>query len=721
MARGLILGFFVTTAIAGERLEVARISQAPIIDGVLDEPIWRDAATIHQFVQAFPQAGADPSRRTELHLASDGQTLFVSIRAFDYEPQAIRAREATRDGIDLDDSVTIVIDPQGTQRNGFFFAINPRGTQSDGTIANGGSASTDWDIVWQSAARIDAKGWTAELAIPLGLLAAPSDGRPWRFNAARNIFSTREALRLFSASTSRDVFDLVDAVPLSGVTAQPQMRSWRFKPRASFIQERGGEGGVTTAARPAFDGFLSTSRGLTASLTLNSSFPEASRDDFQANFDRFELFRSEQRDFFIQDAGRFTFGGIDDGNPNLVPFFSRRIGIDNDGRPQRLDFGLKVAGSSGEVDYGLLATQVARNPESGRAAQAAVLRLATDITERHQVGMLGTLGNPQGTSGSSLLGVDYRFLHALPGNDETLRSNVWVLQSRNATDIDFDINGEGVGRGTADAMGASVSYPNLGWNGFLSIRHIGEDFRPALGFVRESGVERMSGQTGWRARSDQGAEQSYELNYYRRERLDQTESEDWLWFESSWSNPAGDSFSIDFGYTRELLNTGFTVLSDLEVRPGRYAGGYYRASFNTSQDRDWVASIEVERQPFFAGSRVSTGASLGWQGSAKWNIQTEVGRDELRLPIATTAGINREIVISGAVSIVHTPSIANRQSLTLQRDNVSDETLISLRSRWFITPRLQLLSSIDHVRLPFTAERRIETVAAAEIVWDWVL
>ncbi|MBK8177302.1 MAG: hypothetical protein IPK67_00025 [Planctomycetes bacterium] len=76
------------------------------------------------------------------------------------------------------------------------------------------------------------------------------------------------------------------------------------------------------------DAFYRLTPNLTASLTINTDFAETEVDERKVNLTRFPLFFPEKRDFFLQDSGLFKFGGL--GN-DLIPFFSRRIGLSTAG------------------------------------------------------------------------------------------------------------------------------------------------------------------------------------------------------------------------------------------------------------------------------------------------------------------------------------------------------------------------------------------------------
>jgi hypothetical protein len=89
---------------------------------------------------------------------------------------------------------------------------------------------------------------------------------------------------------------------------------------------------------------------LTLDLTYNTDFAQVEVDDEQVNLDRFNLFFPEKRPFFLENAGQFTVG-----SPGEVDlFFSRKIGISENGNIIPITGGGRVSGKIGQTNVGLL-------------------------------------------------------------------------------------------------------------------------------------------------------------------------------------------------------------------------------------------------------------------------------------------------------------------------------------------------------------------------------
>src|SRR5438876_2880904 len=142
------------------------------VDGRLDEPDWESTPPIGPLTQREPLEGRPASEATEVRVLFDDQALYFGIICHEPHAGGLVATQLIRDAnLDVDDRITIVLDPFFDHRNGFFFQINPAGARADGQVSNNSeSLSLDWDGIWDAAARITDDGWIAEIAIPFKTL-----------------------------------------------------------------------------------------------------------------------------------------------------------------------------------------------------------------------------------------------------------------------------------------------------------------------------------------------------------------------------------------------------------------------------------------------------------------------------------------------------------------------------------------------------------------------
>jgi len=136
------------------------------IDGKLDEPDWEKTPSIGPLTQREPLEGQSATELTDVRILFDEQALYIGLVCHESHPGGLVSTQLTRDAnLDVDDRVTIVLDPFFDHRNGFFFQVNPAGARSDGQISNNArSLSRDWDGIWDAAVTRTSDGWTAERA-----------------------------------------------------------------------------------------------------------------------------------------------------------------------------------------------------------------------------------------------------------------------------------------------------------------------------------------------------------------------------------------------------------------------------------------------------------------------------------------------------------------------------------------------------------------------------
>ena len=190
-------------------MQAMRVNAAPVIDGKLDEAIWKDALPITDFVQRELNEGVPASERTEVRIATDGEYLYIGARMFDRAPQLIIPGEKIRDGqLSNSDHIALIFDTYHDHQNGFVFGTTPAGIEYDGQVireGEGGGANIagqtrqvggalggfnlNWDGSWSVATTIDSLGWTAEFRIPFSTLRFQSAGgaQTWGLNVTRNI------------------------------------------------------------------------------------------------------------------------------------------------------------------------------------------------------------------------------------------------------------------------------------------------------------------------------------------------------------------------------------------------------------------------------------------------------------------------------------------------------------------------------------------------------
>src|SRR5438445_852759 len=226
----LVLLFVATTAVAQAPpapppITIRRAEGAIRIDGDLSDPGWKNAATIDKFYETQPGNNVQPKVKTIVYLAYDDHYFYIGVRCEDPDPSKIRAPYVERDNvIGTDDYIAVFIDMRNDKRTAMELHVNPRGIQGD-AIFNDGNGNEDFspDFFYDTAAKIDSGGWSAEYRIPFSSLRyAHTDPQTWNILIWRNY--PREFRYAFhSAPIPRDSNCLVCHMhPLTGLTGLPE-------------------------------------------------------------------------------------------------------------------------------------------------------------------------------------------------------------------------------------------------------------------------------------------------------------------------------------------------------------------------------------------------------------------------------------------------------------------------------------------------------------------
>jgi hypothetical protein len=646
-------------------IRIQRTSEPPVIDGRLDDEVWLRAPIIDDFHQVNPVEYAEPTEDTQVYLLYDRDTLYIGARMFDTEPERINAL-ILRQGqpIGSDDRFFVHLDSFNNRRSGYLFGVNPNGVRFDGVFENITQRSFDWDGIWLAAAAIDEEGWSVEIAIPFKTLSFDPTNTTWRINFARNIQRTNESMAWESRNRNTDLSTMGEVRGISQIdqgVGLDVVPSLSVRDRKNFVPVQN-----DSDVEPSLDVFYKITTSLNAALTVNTDFSATEVDNRQVNLTRFSLFFPERRDFFLQDVDIFQFGRIEqDGRP----FFSRTLGIGSAGEEVPLEYGGKISGRVGRFDIGALAI---RQQEFGAvdATDALVARVAANVLEESSVGMIFTDGDPASNLDNSVAGVDFRFVNSrLPGG-RSVEGEAWLQQ----TDT------EGIA-GDDGAYGFGLRLPSsTGLRGGLGFASIEENFNPAMGFVRRTGIRDYSFDLGNTLRPAGGAIRTISSGVFGN-RIEYADNGD-VQSESLGVNAINIELnsqdSFNFGYTKstEGLRAPFPISPKHTIQPGLYEFDQLNLSVFTGNQRKFGMGMFINDGEFYDGDRFSVGGNFGWRPNRHFrtniNYQyNDISFGETRF-ITRVVRLQLDVVFSSRLSWIN----------LIQYDNVSETIGLNSRLHW---------------------------------------
>ena len=380
-----------------------RVADPPVIDGRLDDPVWDRAAHITELVQRRPLDGPPATEASDIYVAYDSDHLYLGLHAHYTDPGMMRANRRDRDQTVEDDLFLVYFDPFLDQQRAYVFTVNGYGVQGDAILRAGalgggrfgvprGDAS--WDVLFDTAARLVADGFVAEMAIPFKSLRYPrreaGSEHQWGLQIARTIGGKDEA-DVWSR-TSRDIAGFLPQMGLlDGMTDLSRSHNLEILPTVTATRF-----GALDRGTGRFDeGDLSPEGGvnvkygvtsnLTADVTFNPDFSQIESDLPQIEINqRFALFYPELRPFFLEGAEIFNI------RAPITAVHTRTI-VDP-------AYGAKLTGKVGRTTLGLMYANDAEpgnvddraDPAFGQAAQTFVGRARYDLYTESHVGAVFT-------------------------------------------------------------------------------------------------------------------------------------------------------------------------------------------------------------------------------------------------------------------------------------------------------------------------------------------
>jgi hypothetical protein len=666
-------------------VRAVRIAEPLVIDGRLDEEVYRTSPHLGSFIQQDPVDGDAPTEGTDVWIFFDDRNLYISAQCWDSQPDRIVGNELRRDhnGIFQNDNVTITLDTFHDLRSGFFFQTNPVGGLRDQEITDERSANVDWNTVWDVKVRRSDRGWAAEFVIPFKSLRYRGGGaQTWGINIRRIVRSKNEVSFLSpvpKAFGTQGVFKFSSAATLAGLELPGGRPPLELKPygitgltdtRAGQAIARDGHGDA------GFDFKYGLTKGLTTDFTYNTDFAQVEADEQQINLTRFSLFFPEKRDFFLEGQGTFQFGSTRSPNitglaPNQMPvlFFSRRIGL-SEGRQVPIVAGGRMTGRAGKYSVGALQIRSGEEP-SARAATTdfSVVRVRRDVLRRSTVGVIATNRSPSvvGKGSNQAFGAD-----AMLALYDNILINSYYAESRTPGERRDQSSYMGQFAYSGDRYGVNAEH-----------LYVGDGFNPEAGFLRRDSFRRTYGQGRF---SPRPKNQRLVRRYFYEASLDYVTDphnvlesrEAGAAFRIDVSN--GDGFDAEFANSYELLRSPFAIVSGVTIAPGAYGFQELRTKYTLGPQRPITGTFSLSRGSFYDGSKTEAGYDGRFEINERLAVEPRISVNQVRL----SAGDFTTKLVSARTTYTFSPHMAVSALLQYASTNLTLSS--NVRFRWEYRP-----------------------------------
>ncbi len=378
------------------------------IDGRLDEADWARAPIGTDFVQTKPNYIPSTKYPTEFRVLFDDEYLYIG--GFNRDSAGLsqmRLPDLRRDFEPPEsDDFAITLGPLGDHRTAYQFHVTPLGSQGEVQAFDGGDAyNFNWDAVWRTRTTRADSGWVAEVAIPWRSLRYARGLTTWDLNVIR---STRRAGQ-FSAwmpyPRQFSSWRLTYAGALDSIQPPTPRTNIRIRPYALGSAQKDRTPGANNATTGDIGGEIiwAPSANTLLEATVNTDFAQADVDRQVVNLTRFSVFFPERRQFFLENADLLTAGGLGATSRYIVqPFFTRRIGLGDDGTLLPIDGGARFAYRTGRTTAGVLAMRQ-RGVGSAEDATFAVARGSQFFGKATRVGATVAIRDAASSSGDNVV------------------------------------------------------------------------------------------------------------------------------------------------------------------------------------------------------------------------------------------------------------------------------------------------------------------------------
>lgn len=600
---------------APESLNLSVIpTEAPVVlDGILDEAVWQQAEGGTEFWQFFPRDRAPATERTVVKVLQDGEYLYFGIICYDRKPDKIVAKDMRRDsGLGDDDYIGLYLDTYHDHRNFYYFSTNPLGTRRDGVVTDANYYNTDWDGIWEcKSARTD-NGWSTEFRIPFSTLRfSGKQPMTWGFNMSRQVRRKQE--KFFWAPIPRELgqkgtwrgelFGQLVGIRTSESTrkleVEPYMLSGGqrlYNPSQTNRKFNYG-GDIRYHFTPNFRGDIS----------LQTDFAQVEADQEIVNFTRWPIRFPEKREFFLENAGLFTYGF-----PGDVQFFySRKIGLSG-GREVPILGAAKLSGRLGDYSVGIMSVQTQETgfSESGDTFREpetnySVVRVKRDIFTNGSIGAIVT--NKEGGPGryNRLIGID---------------GNIWFTSFLKGEAYLAKSFTPGLDRESLIGVGRLYLAKN-NFTADLRYYEIAPDYNPGMGYVGATNLTQSLvslGYTQWvNARGIRNV--TWSTAYWYDTQYNHVF---WLWWlrgGASVTLNSGDVISFRSAYEVEDLHYAFDI-GLIHIADKDYTNQRQTVSFSSNPSRLVSGSIGYTNEDFWDGKRQQVSLSHNFHPVAKLSV-----------------------------------------------------------------------------------------------------
>lgn len=474
---------------ANPPIHISKATGAITIDGDLSDPGWKGATRIDQWWETNPGDNAEPKAKSVGYVTYDDRFFYAGFEFFDPDPSKIQGPYNDRDHIggNTDDYGGVILDTRNDGKTAILFLVNPANIQYDSVSDDStGNEDSSPDFFWDSATRVNSKGWTLEIRIPFSSLRYSGSDPEWGIMLYRN-WPRERRYQMFANKIPRgsNCFICTEnkLIGLHGLPPGGHLVTAPYLNAQSIGEARDGLGSPITTRPVKKDGGIdlkwTPTRDTAVDATLNPDFSQIESDvAVISTNERFAIFFPEKRPFFLEGVELF--------NTPVQAVYTRTITSPR--------WGLRSTGKLGENAYTFLVAQdrgggsvILPSPVGSSFADQEFSSTVGIARVRHDFGksfisFLATDREIGGGAYNRVYGPDFQWKSA----HDTITGQLLFSNSRtpNRPDLADEWNGRTLQSHAGDLW---YSHSSRIWDFYTEYKDFGDEFRANNGFVPQVG------------------------------------------------------------------------------------------------------------------------------------------------------------------------------------------------------------------------------------------
>ena len=624
---------------------INKTSEKIEIDGLLDENVWDQIQPVGKFWYSFPidDRAVENDYQTEVKVTYDDKFLYISAVCYGPGPFIIPSLKRDNRQFWSGDVFSIAIDAVNERTNGYSFGTNPAGVQFDtqigantGTRGNssGSGFNVAWDNKWYTNSTSYEDKWVTEMAIPFNSLKF-GEKTNWGINFIRGVSKTNSWHTWAPVPVQFTGVDLGYTGLMNWDEKPPQAKSnISLIPYALTGVDLDYEEGTDRNVKGEIGGDAKVALGsnLTLDLTLNPDFSQVDVDEQVTNLSTVNIRFPERRLFFLENTDIFSEFGI----PPMRPFFSRRIGLDEDNNPIPINFGGRLSGNvTKDLRIGLM------NLQTGQEGDFYGQNYSSFAFNQRIIGrtvLKGFFHNRQAYVDSEFSTTDYN--RAL-GGEIDFRSSNGQLRANAGYGASLS---DGISTENKTVHGI-ISYDSRTLSFYANVMTIGNDYIPDMGFM------------SWLNHYDAENDTTYRIGY-----MHTFTRGSYTWYPE---NPKVNNHAISFRSATDMatdrreffianLNIGYDInfsnssslglevvqnsnqlffpfdFTDGEPLPvGKYSWRTAGIKYQSDRRKTFFYTVGIEGGGFYSGERAGFSLQLNYRHQPWGNFALNFVRNEL--------------------------------------------------------------------------------------------